>query len=185
MVDQNPWNIGGMEYLGDHVRPRLKRCGEHVRLNPLGKICVPEVVELDDNCRICDFVFIWGGQGVKIGKWTDVQPQVVVWGGGECIIGDYVSVGVGSVLLTAQYVHKEGLRMVDGQPADQARAIYGKLTIERDAYIGARATLLPNIVVGEGAIVGAGALVSRDCEPWGIYVGNPAKKIGERPRIKF
>ncbi|MCR5303076.1 MAG: acyltransferase, partial [Lachnospiraceae bacterium] len=51
-----------------------------------------------------------------------------------------------------------------------------------DAYIGANCTLLPGVTIGEGAVVGANALVTKDLEPWGIYVGSPAKKIGEREK---
>jgi galactoside O-acetyltransferase len=163
----------------------LKHCGKGVRINALAKICVPEVVALEDNCRICDFVFIWGGLGVKIGKFTDMQPQTVIWGGGQAIIGDYVSVGVGSVLLTAGYSYHEGLRMVDGQRPDEANAEYGKLEVQNDVYIGARSVLLPNIVIGEGAIIGANSLVGKDVAPWSIMIGNPARKIGERPRLRI
>jgi dTDP-4-amino-4,6-dideoxy-D-glucose acyltransferase len=155
-----------------------------VRLHPMGKICRPEMVEIGDYSRVCDFAFIWGGRGVRIGKHTDIQVQTVIWGGGELVVGDYVSVGLGSILLTAVYSHKEGLRMVDGLPDDQANALYGKLVIENDVYVGAHCTVLPNIVVGEGAILGAHSLVNKNCDPWGIYVGSPAKKVGERPRLR-
>jgi galactoside O-acetyltransferase len=175
----------GSEFMGENVRKLLKRCGEGVRLNPLAKICKPEVVEIGDHSRVCDFAFIWGGKGVKIGKYVDVQVQTVVWGGGELEMGDYVSFGLGSILLTAVYDHKDGLRMVDGLPADQAHAIYGKLTIGNDVYIGAHSTVLPNITVGDGAIIGAHSMVNKDVEPWSIVVGSPAKKIGMRPKVKF
>lgn len=173
--------ISGIELMGDKVRDKLKRCGQNVRIMPLAKIAKPEVIELDDFCRIRDFVFIYGGEGVRIGKYTDVQPHVVVWGGGELVIEDYVSVGPGSVLLTAVYSHKEGLRMVDGVP--NHKALYGKLTICSDVYIGANSTLMPNIIIGDGAIIGAHSFVNKDVEPWAIMVGSPAKKIGERPRV--
>jgi galactoside O-acetyltransferase len=177
-------DISGSEYMRDNVRDKLKRCGVGVKINPLSKLCKPEVIELDDYCRICDFVFIWGGLGVCIGKYTDIQPHVTIWGGGEVVIGDYVSVAVGAVLLTAVYSHKEGLRMVDGLPEGETHALYGKLVIENDVYVGANSTLMPNIIIGEGAIIGAGSFVNKDTEPWGIYVGSPARKIGERPKIK-
>ena len=151
---------------------------------PLAKICNPQVVELDDNCRVCDFVFIWGGRGVQIGKHCDIQPHATVWGGGSLEVGDRVSIGVGSVLLTGRYSHEGGLKMVDGLGEDDAKALYGKLTIGTDAYIGARCTLMPDIIIGEGAILGAASFVNKDCEPWGIYVGSPAKKIGMRPKTK-
>ena len=173
--------ISGIELMGDNVRDKLKFCGKDVRIMPLAKIAKPEAVELDDFCRIRDFVFIYAGDGVRIGKYTDMQPHVVVWGGGELVIEDYVSVGPGSVLLTAVYSHKEGLRMVDGVP--NHKALYGKLTICSDVYIGANSTLMPNIIIGEGAIIGAHSFVNKDVEPWAIMVGSPAKKIGERPKV--
>lgn len=172
------------EFVGECVREKLRKCHDSVQLNEFCKICKPEMVEIAEHTRICDFVFIWGGNGVTIGKHTDVQPQVVVWGGGALDIGDYVSVGVGTVFLTAVYSHKEGLRMVDGQPKGTTNALYDKIVVHDDVYIGARCTILPKVTIGEGAIIGANSLVNKDVEPWGIYVGSPARKINERPRIK-
>ena len=176
-------NIQGYELMGDNVRDKLKKCGEGVRIHPLSKICVPEVIELGDYCRIGDFVFIWGGLGVRVGKYSDIQVHSVIWGGGETIIGDYVSVAVGTVLLTAVYSHKEGLRMVDHLPEGQTKTLFGKLVIENDVYIGANCTIMPDVTIGEGAIIGAGSFVNKNIEPWSINVGSPCKKIGERPKV--
>jgi galactoside O-acetyltransferase len=177
------FKIDGQEMMGENVKELLKKYGEEVRIMPLAKIANPKVVELDDHCRVRDFVFIWGGQGVKIGKYTDVQPHVVVWGGGVLEVGDRVSIGPGSVLLTAVYSHAEGLKMVDGLGEGSAHALYGKLEIKNDVYIGANCTLMPDITIGEGAVIGAGSFINKDAEPWGIYAGSPAKKIGVRKHI--
>lgn len=179
------YNVPGAEMMGENVKSRLKSIGKEVRLMPLAKIANPGVVEIGDFCRVRDFVFVWGGQGVKIGEYCDLQPHVVVWGGGSLEIGDRVSVGPGTVLLTAVYSHEEGLKMVDGLPDGSAKALYGKLTIGTDVYIGANCTIMPDISVGDGVIVGAGSFVNKNCEPWGIYVGSPAKKIAMRPRPKI
>lgn len=48
------------------------------------------------------------------------------------------------------------------------------------AFIGLRAIVLPGVDIGTGCIVGAGAVVSRDAEDWGVYVGNPAHRIAVR-----
>ena len=48
------------------------------------------------------------------------------------------------------------------------------------AWICARATVLPGVTIGEGSVVAAGALVTKDTEPWTVVGGNPAKAIGKR-----
>ena len=162
------FEIKDIELMGENVKDKLKYCGEHVKLMPLAKIAYPHMVELNDHCRIGDFVFIFGGTGVKIGKFTDVQPHTTIWGGGMAIIGDRVSTGPGTVFLTATYSHAPGMKMVDGMGSGETVTLGGKLEI---------------VKVGEGALIGAGSFVNKDLEPWGIYVGSPAKKIGEREKL--
>ena len=53
----------------------------------------------------------------------------------------------------------------------------GCIEIMDNVYIGYNATVMPNVRIGENVIVGAGALVSKDLEPNGVYVGTPARKI--------
>jgi galactoside O-acetyltransferase len=177
--------LSGLELMGENVKNLLKKCGKNVKIYPLAKIAKPEVVELDDNCRIRDFAFIWGGKSVKIGKFTDVQPHVVVWGGGDLIVGDRVSVSVGSVILTATYDHRGNYRMVDGLSPEETNTLFGKVVIRDDVYLGAHCTVMPNVTIGYGAVIGANSLVLKDVEAWSICVGSPCKKIGERPKLYF
>jgi galactoside O-acetyltransferase len=74
--------------------------------------------------------------------------------------------------------------MVDGLPEGHTKTLWGKLVIESDAYIGVNCTIMPDVIIGEGAVVGGGSFVNKNLDPWSIYVGSPAKKIGERPRLK-
>lgn len=53
----------------------------------------------------------------------------------------------------------------------------GKIRIESDAWIGAGAIILPNVTIGEGAVVGAGAVVIKDVPPYTVVAGVPAKEI--------
>lgn len=172
--------IKDIELMGENVKTKLRSCGSDVRIYPMAKIAFPHVVDIGAHSRIRDFAFIFAGEGVKIGQYTDIQPHVVIWGGGETIIGDRVSVGPGTVFLSAVYSHADGLKMVDGMGEGASKALYGKLTIEDDVYIGANCTLMPEITIGEGAVIGASSFVNKDVEPWAIYAGSPAKKIGVR-----
>jgi maltose O-acetyltransferase len=56
----------------------------------------------------------------------------------------------------------------------------GEVEIQDRVWIGYRAMILPGVRIGEGAVVGAGAVVTRDVAPYTIVAGNPARKIGER-----
>ena len=174
--------IEGLELMGENVKSKLKYCGENVKIYPMAKIAFPHVVEIADNAKVRDFAFIFAGEGVKIGEYTDIQPHTTIWGGGLTIIGARVSTGPGTVFLSATYSHAPGLRMVDGLPEGAAKAKGGKLEIGDDVYIGAGSVIMP-VTIGEGAVIGAGSFVNKDCEPYGIYVGSPAKKIGERPKL--
>ena len=57
------------------------------------------------------------------------------------------------------------------------------IKIHRNAFIGVRAMVLPGVIIGDRAIVGAMSVVSKDVPDHQIVAGNPAKKIGERPTI--
>jgi putative colanic acid biosynthesis acetyltransferase WcaF len=58
--------------------------------------------------------------------------------------------------------------------------VVGPIEVRSDVFIGARAFLLPGIIIGEGAIIGACSVVSRDMPPWMICAGNPCKPIKPR-----
>ena len=53
------------------------------------------------------------------------------------------------------------------------------ITVGDGSWIGSRAVVLPGVTIGEGCIVGAGAVVNRDCEPHGMYAGVPARRVRE------
>ena len=55
-----------------------------------------------------------------------------------------------------------------------------KITIEKNAFIGVRAMILPGVTIGENAIIGAQAVISKNVPKDQIWVGNTAQKIGER-----
>ena len=55
------------------------------------------------------------------------------------------------------------------------------IRLHRDCWIGAGAIILPGVTVGEGAVVAAGAVVSRNVEPYAIVAGVPARPVKNRP----
>src|ERR1700722_16396301 len=86
--------------------------------------------------------------------------------------GDDVSIGPEATILTLGH---------DPQSPDFADR-GGDVIIGHRVWIAYRAIVLPGITIGDGAVVGAGAVVTKNVEPYAIVAGNPARKIGERNR---
>ena len=55
-----------------------------------------------------------------------------------------------------------------------------EVIIEDDVWIGGRVIILPGVKIGKGSIIGAGAVVSKNVDPYSIVVGNPARKVKTR-----
>ncbi|WP_230668070.1 acyltransferase [Microbacterium sp. MEC084] len=124
------------------------------------------------------------GSSIHLGAWTDIARGLVIGDDttinqncrldsrGGLTIGNRVSISADCIILTADH---------DVQSFDFA----GRRTpvvIHDYVFLGTRVTVLPGVTIGEGAVVAAGAVVSRDVEPYAIVGGVPAKKIGERRR---
>lgn len=161
----------------------FKSLGEGAKIFPTAKLIKPEVISIGPYSLIDDFTLIYGGKGVTIGRYVHIASFVSVIGGGELEIGDYVGIAVGARLVTATDHYAGGARMSTALPHGQRNVMLGKTVIERDAFVGTNAVIHPNVIVGEGAVVGSCSLVLRDCDPWTIYAGIPCKPIGTRPLV--
>lgn len=173
--------LTGLDLMGDNIKKKLKYCGENVIIHPLVKMIRASNAELDDACHLLDYCFIDAGSSLKIGKYSIMTWFTLIEGGAKTFIGDRVFVGPGSKILTSTY-ELNGYYAAEFLPEEFHAIRYGDITIEDDAYIGANCSILPGVTIHEGAVVGANALVNKDLEPWGIYVGTPCKKIGEREK---
>ena len=172
------------EFMGQEVVSKLKKKGVGVKIYPCAKICSPERVEIGGHTRLCDYALIHPEQGqITIGRYCDFEPYSLIWGAGRMIIGDFVNFGPGMKIMGNSYEYRDGDIAVGTVEQTHSSIINGDLVIEDHVYFGADVTVLAGVhKIGEGAFVGAQALVTHDLEPWGVYVGSPARKIGERPR---
>ena len=69
---------------------------------------------------------------------------------------------------------------------DYHKAIWGNVIIEDYVWIASRVTILPNVHIGKGAVIAAGAVVTKDVPPMAIVVGVPARIIGTRKsKLKY
>jgi acetyltransferase-like isoleucine patch superfamily enzyme len=137
-----------------------------------------------------DLVNLYGcsiGDETKVGAFVEIQKNVVI--GKRCKISshsficegvtieDEVFVGHGVMFTNDVYPRATN---ADGSLQTQADWEVLPTKVCRGASIGSHATVLPNLTIGEGALVGAGAVVTRDVPPFAVVAGVPARVVGRR-----
>jgi len=112
----------------------------------------------------------FGANTVTIGRGAFVNYECFFDGSAPIAIGRKAFLAMRVTVLTG--THELG-------PSDQRAGSNepGPVVIGDGAWIGANVTILPGVTVGEGCVVAAGAVVSRDCEPNGVYAGVPAELV--------
>jgi putative colanic acid biosynthesis acetyltransferase WcaF len=99
-----------------------------------------------------------------------LAPGCEVYNLGPCIVRARATV--------AQYVYLCG--GTHDLSREELPLATGAIDVGADAFIGAKAIVLPGVRIGEGAVIGAGSVVTKDVDPWTTAAGNPAKPIGPR-----
>lgn len=159
----------------------LKACGEQVRIYRGARIVNPERVEIGDRSQVDEGVYIFAGQGVRIGRHVHLAFTSSISGGGSCLIGDFAGIGAGARLITGTDLPDQGL--TNPTVPDELRAVTRQqIEIQPHAVIFTNCIVFPGVTVGEGAVASAGSIVHRDLKPWTIYGGNPLVPIGVRSR---
>lgn len=110
---------------------------------------------------------------VSCGPGTFINAEVFFDRGG-ITLGSRVFIGPRAMLITANHpIGSSRQRAADGAPSP--------ITVGDGSWIGAGAIILPGVTIGSGCVIGAGAVVTKDCEPNGLYVGVPARRIKDLP----
>ncbi len=135
------------------------------------------LVELQAGVR-CDRgvdIKVHGKGQTTIGKRTYIEPYSCLSGYGNITIGDDCLIASH----TSLYAHNYNFRKPDQLIREQGYSHKG-IAIENNCWLGSGVRILDGITIGQGSIIGAGAVVTKDIPPNSIAVGTPAKVIGQR-----
>ncbi|MEJ6391589.1 acyltransferase [Gymnodinialimonas ulvae] len=116
---------------------------------------------------------------IEIGARASIGARTTLWAGpahGRIVIGDDVLFGP-EVMVTAS-----GYRFDDGTPVTEQAMDEADVIIGRDVWLATRVIVLPGARIGDGAIIGAGAIVTGEIPDYAIAVGIPAKVVGQRQK---
>lgn len=149
-----------MPMIHKHALVETKAIGSRTRIWAF--VHVLEGATIGADCNICDHVFI--ENNVYVGDRVTVKCGVQLWDGVR--LGDDVFVGPNATFTNDRMPRSRNLDFV---------AV--RTDVRKGASIGANATILPGLIIGEGAMVAAGSVVTRDVPANALVVGNPARII--------
>lgn len=172
-----------MAYLSDKNIKKIgfKSVGLNVKISDKASIYNPAEIEIGDNSRIDDFCVISGK--LKIGRNVHIAPHCLVAGGEQGIEMDDFSGLAYFAQVFSQSDDYSGRTMTNPTvPLEFKKEFKSPIHIGRHVIIGAGSIVFPGVVLAEGCSVGAMTLVNKSTTPWGIYVGNPAKRVKDRSK---
>lgn len=118
-------------------------------------------------------VYIGKGTDIAIGSHCQINENVKLH---RVEIGDFVMIAPGVSILSRSHAFSR----TDIPMVQQGEESEKKVIIEDDVWIGTNAVIMPGVRIQKGCIIGAGAVVTKDCEAYGVYLGVPAKKTRSR-----
>ena len=157
--------------------------GDNVQISDRATIYGADRIKIENNVRIDDFCVLSAGEGgIKIGKYVHIAVGSALIGAGKITLSDFVNLS-SRVSVYSSNDDYSGASLTNPTVPDKFKKVmHAPVTLGRHAIVGSGSVILPGIRIGEGVAIGALSLVTKNCEDFGIYAGNPAKKIKERKR---
>jgi UDP-2-acetamido-3-amino-2,3-dideoxy-glucuronate N-acetyltransferase len=143
---------------------------------------------IDEGCKIGKGTKIWHfshimpdciiGENCNIGQNCVIFPQVIL--GNNVKVQNNVSVYTGVICEDDVFLGPSMVftNIINPRSAVVRKGKYEKTLVKRGATIGANATIVCGVTLGEFCFIGAGAVVTKNIPPYSLWVGNPAKQIG-------
>jgi galactoside O-acetyltransferase len=160
----------------------FKHLGKNVKISDKASVYDAHLISLSDNVRIDDFCVVSGN--VTLGRNVHLAVSCNVAGGIPGIVfHDFAGLAY-NVQVFAQSDDYSGNSLTNPTiPSQYKTEIFAPVEIGRHSIIGASAVVFPGVSIGQGCAIGALSLVVRSTDDWGIYAGNPARRVDTRSQV--
>ena len=184
--------IGASDY-DNFASLRFKKLSDNVGFGIIGKINCPNCISVGSRTSFGDWIYLTAWDKYKCIKYGEeylqqLNPELVI--GADCCFGAFNHITctnkiiIGDRCLTGKWVtitdNSHGRTDYQSlQIAPIRRPIYSKgpVIIGNDVWIGEKATILPGVTIGNGAVVAANTVVTKDVPAYSVVAGNPARII--------
>lgn len=120
---------------------------------------------------------------LNVGDYVHLAPYVVIIGGpdSKLTMGHFSGISAGCKIVCGGDNYSSGHLMNPQVPIEFREPKISHNIFEPFSCVGVNTTVMPGIVLAEGSVVGANSVLTKDTEPWTIYLGSPAKPYKTRP----
>lgn len=160
--------------------------GEDVYISPTAVFTRANMVSIGSHVAIDHGVYVT--TQAEIGDYIHLSPYITVIGGAKSkvIIENFATVAAGTRIIAGSDAFLgEGLTSVTVPEKYRDTVNFSTIKIEKFVGVGTNVVIMPGVKLAEGCVIGANSLVTKDTEPWTIYMGSPAKPIKKRNKEKM
>ena len=153
----------------------LKSYGSNVLISRKCSIYGGQNISIGDNVRIDDFCILSGN--ITIGSNIHISAYTALYGAFGVVLEDYTGISQRCTLISASDDFSGEYLVGPIHSEEKTHVIGGTIIVRRFAHICAHCIIFPDVIVGEGCVVGAMSMVRHNTEPWWMYAGIPVKKL--------
>ncbi len=159
------------------------RLGEGLRISRKASFYGAERIRLGNHVRIDDFCVLSAGEGgIEIGDRVHIAVYCSLIGCGRIVLHDFAGLSSRVSIYSSNDDYSGEVMTNPTVPEAYTCVRHADVIIGRHVIIGSGSVVLPGVELSEGVAIGALSLVRASCEPFAIYSGTPARRIGERKR---
>lgn len=157
--------------------------GENVLISEKASIYGAARIRLGDNVRIDDYCVLSAGQGgIDIGSYVHIAVYCSLIGSARIRLDDFAGLS-GRVSIYSSSDDYTGAALTNPTvPVEYTQVHSADVHIGRHVIVGTGSVILPGVVLAEGVAIGALSFVHRSCDAFGIYTGNPLRRLKDRGR---
>lgn len=157
--------------------------GQNVMISDRASFYNCAKISLGNNVRIDDFCVIAAGVGgISIGNYVHIAVSSSLIGAGKITMADFSGLSSRVAIYSSSDDYSGAALTNPTVPAQFTNVHSADVYLGKHVIVGSSSVILPGVEIEEGVAIGALALVNKNCNAFGIYVGNPAKWIKERKR---
>lgn len=157
--------------------------GDNIQISNRASLYGAERIHLGSNIRIDDFCVLSAGDGgIQIGDHVHIAVYTSLIGAGKITLSNFCNLS-SRVALYSSSDDFSGATMTNPTvPSEYTGVMHADVFLGKHVIVGSGSVVLPGVTLEEGVALGALSLANRNCDAFGIYAGNPARRIKNRGR---